>query len=626
MSDQRPAIAPLVLAAIIEAAPGRVRNRLDKQPAAAESWDWRRTAAGWEIQVGEEHVRIEAEQGLIRTVDQVRCSCLLSPRCFHVLACVSVLKTAGNDNASGAESAPTTEPTANPAAAEMPAAESPPPSAERQRAAIGVREALAGILRVGARASGALLQSALLRAGHKCRAVDLPMLGNAALRIAEEVRRVRAQSDLTDSGALRQDLFLALHACQRLSEDRAPPAWALGTSRREFYPLAVSRLSGWFAEPILTRSGYAGVCVHLLAPDGRSFQVVETRPGDVQLVWQAYSGGIDLGAVAVKGSDLCRHEWAVRDAAASLDSRLGKGQAARWAAQGESSWAAGAVGQRFARPLVEQLREVFQTANAPLDARPAGWDLVTLRARILGAAGPALIASVDGSTRPWRCRIAIDDPGLAFRENLQLLARCPGLQLTGIARVRLESAGEVNLLAIAAPTDTRAGEPADALTHQPSAGDAAPRLHLPDEWRGTCNLGLDRLQRHHIEFVSRWGVEVTLDDRSAPAVADDGLSELHRRLTAIALGGHCALPAIDSRAHRRDTAALRQRNQATAADLVEALAAARSAWLLQDATSGTRRVHQANSFETAYLAAAVYLEAARLEFQRQGWEYETVPP
>jgi hypothetical protein len=616
MSAPRPTIDPALLAAIIESAPGRVRSRLDKEPAAAAAWEWQQTEAGFEIRAGAETVHIEPAQGVIRTISQVRCSCLLSPKCFHVLACVSGLQTADGDQPPDAGSPAGPEAAAEPAPREAHLAESRPVSPAMQRAAARVRAAVAGILGVGARAAGALLQSALLRAGQECRAADLPLLGNTALRIAEEVRRVRAQSDQTDSGALRRDLFLALHACELLTRHSAPPQWAFGTSRREYQPLAVSRLSGWFAEPILTRSGYAGVCVHLLAPDGRAFQVTETRPGDAQLVWQAYSGGIGLGPIAVPGSELCRREWAVQNATAASDGRLGKGQTTRWASGAASSWSAGTAAHRFARPPDEQLRAAFQAASLPIDVRPAGWDVVALRARVLGASGPALIVALDGLNHTWRCRIAIDDPALAFRENLQLLARCPGLRLDCIGRLRIEAAGEVDLLAIGPPADERVGEPIG----EPSSDAAVPRLQLPDEWCGVCNLGLDRLQRHHIAAIARWGVEVTLDEQAAPARAYDGLAELDRRLAAIALGGHRALPALDSRTHRRDTAALRQRNQATAADLIEALAAARSAFSQQDATTGTKRTCSATSFDTAYLAAALYLTAARLEFHRQGWE------
>ena len=124
-----------------------------------------------------------------------------------------------------------------------------------------------------------------------------------------------------------------LLATQLIDRAASAPRWAVGTSRREYNPISVSRLDGWFAEPILTRSGYAGICVHLLAPDGRLFQVNELRPGDASLVMQAYRGGIDLGATTAPGSDLCRQLLAVQNLTAAEDGRLGKGKQTRWAIQ-----------------------------------------------------------------------------------------------------------------------------------------------------------------------------------------------------------------------------------------------------------------------------------------------------
>ena len=54
-----------------------------------------------------------------------------------------------------------------------------------------------------------------------------------------------------------------------------------------------------------------------------------------------------------------------------------------------------------------------------------GWDLLAFEATILGAHGPALLARVQSSNRPWRLRIAIDDSAVAFRDNLELLAPVP---------------------------------------------------------------------------------------------------------------------------------------------------------------------------------------------------------
>jgi len=612
MSDKRPRIDPALLAAIIEAAPGRVRKRLDRQPTAADAWTWQVVDSGFEITAGEETVHITTTDDAIRDIGQLRCSCLLSPKCFHVLACVTSLEadTADTESADdhvakdAAEDAADrqTEPTMKEILPQM------------RDAASGVRDAVTDILKVGARASGALLQSALLRAGHQCRAADLPMLGNTTLRIAEGVRRIRAQSDTADAGSLRNDLFVSLQATERIARDRTVPAWIVGTKRREYHAINVSRLEGWFAEPILTGSGYAGVCVHLLTPNGKLNQVTDMRPGDSQLVQQAYNGGIDLGTTTASGRDLSRGKLLVQRLTASVDGRLGKGKSTRWVLQGDATFDEPATRLRFERPLSEQVAAIFNAADQPLEERRGGWDLLAFDAELMGPIGAAILAKVRGAAIPWRLRIANDHPDLAFRENLELLARCPGLRIRCVGRLRIEAAGEVDLLAIGdSPTSI---ETAD--THD-EENPPAPRLLLPDAWCGECNIGLDRLQRHHIDQSNRWAKEVRLDEQSAAARSDDGLSPLERRLNALTLGGYRAIPGPETRTHRRDTAAFTSRNQSTASTLVDHLATASSSMSMSTAAVGTERRPNATAFDKTLLACASYLQAARLAFHRQRW-------
>ncbi len=403
--------------------------------------------------------------------------------------------------------------------------------------------------------------------------------------------------------------MLALLATLLIRGRATAPQWVVGTSRREYAPVDVTRLEGWFAEPILTRSGYAGVCVHLLAPDGQLYQVNELRPGDGSLVKQAYRGGIDLGSSTIRGRMLCRERLIVQDLTAADDGRLGRGKGTRWAVQGlvaaQERWAH----ERFARPLRDQLNAVFDAADQQETPR-GGWDLVNFDAEIVGAVGPTLLAQVDQSAHQWRMRIALDDPQVAFRENLELLARCPGLPLRCVGRVRSDAAGEVELLAIS---------PA-AARHQDPDGPVPPRLCLPDDWFGWCNLGLDRLQRHHIQPTQRWGVEVSLDSRQASSL-DDRLQELDRRLTAVTLGGYRALPSIESAAHRRAVASLRRQGHMTAAHLTDQLAAAAASLAYSTAVApGTERAEHAGDYATAMLAGSVYLHAAHNEFHRQCWK------
>ena len=90
--DARPSVSSEVLATVIEDAPDRVRRKLDREPGVAADWNWQVSDSVCTIRAGEETVRLNATNGVIEYVDDVCCSCLLSPRCYHLLACLSVLE------------------------------------------------------------------------------------------------------------------------------------------------------------------------------------------------------------------------------------------------------------------------------------------------------------------------------------------------------------------------------------------------------------------------------------------------------------------------------------------------------------------------------------------------------
>ena len=74
MNADRPTIHPTVLASIIEAAPGRVRKRLDRQPSTSDAWTWREIDGGFEVAAGEETVQLGMTDGVIQQPEQVACS------------------------------------------------------------------------------------------------------------------------------------------------------------------------------------------------------------------------------------------------------------------------------------------------------------------------------------------------------------------------------------------------------------------------------------------------------------------------------------------------------------------------------------------------------------------------
>ncbi len=607
MEQQRPLIAPRLLASLIEQAPARIRKRLDSSPQAAESWVWQPGEQGWKIDTGQQTVTLRPRNGRLDAMEQVECTCLLSPKCFHLLACLTQLPTgtprdhAAEDgtDVGEADTGESTGHTVRQVAVSRP----------MKTAAEESWKAVQSVLQVGGRACGTLIQAALLRASHDCRTAGLPSLANQLLRIVEGIRRVRAMSDNADSETLRRDVLAALETASELRRNDRVPIWVAGITRRTFEPADCSKLAGWFAEPVLTRSGYTGICVYFLDDGQNVYHLSEVKPSDANLVASVYRGGIALGSLTLSGRELCRQRLHVLKPTVSLDGRLGRGQATRWQTTGSSPFHDESWHGRFAAPIATQLDAVFAMAQIPVDARAAGWNLISFDAIVLGAQGGALLVHVQGCERPWHLEIALDEPELPFRENLEMLAQAPGLALRCVGRCRLDQAGHVDALAI--------GEPSSCIAPDDDGkGDSQPRLCLPTEWEGRCNLGLDRLQRHHIAhaYPQRDPPEVV----AAAARSDDGLYEINRYLQVVTLGGCRALTAIGAQPSQRSRRTIAAGGYPTGADLLELLSVAAHS-SAQGPSSVVANSAGPDLAETA-LACSVYVDAARREFHRQCWQ------
>ncbi len=144
-------------------------------------------------------------------------------------------------------------------------------------ALIGPGETRRGMTRFD---NGTLIQAALLRASHDCRAAGRPSLANQLLRIVEGIRRLRAMSDHADSETLRRDVRAALETASELRRNDRVPIWVAGITRRIFEPADCSKLAGWFAEPVLARSGYTGICVYFLDDDHYVYHLSEVKPSE----------------------------------------------------------------------------------------------------------------------------------------------------------------------------------------------------------------------------------------------------------------------------------------------------------------------------------------------------------
>ncbi|MFO0738281.1 MAG: hypothetical protein U0270_20480 [Labilithrix sp.] len=78
--------APTLLSALAAAAPARVVKKLDADREVARSWTWMVGPDGGTVAIaGGETVTVRASDGLVTEPTAFTCSCLLTPRCFHVL-------------------------------------------------------------------------------------------------------------------------------------------------------------------------------------------------------------------------------------------------------------------------------------------------------------------------------------------------------------------------------------------------------------------------------------------------------------------------------------------------------------------------------------------------------------
>jgi hypothetical protein len=291
--------------------------------------------------------------------------------------------------------------------------------------------------------------------------------------------------------------------------------------------------------------------------------------------------------------ELSRAGLFLSDATASADRRLGAGQRVRAVRASEPSrWDHPLIEGRWAAPLADQLAAVAAHDGAPDELRPAGWDLVFVEGAIAGGPQPAL--AVAG--RALRITTALLDRALPARDNLATLAAAPGLRVRAIGRVRLASAGRLELLALGpAPGETR--------------------LALPEAWQGRANVHHDRLPAAAAAPAAHPATSPVL---AAPAVDDDDLLEpLRRRVERVVLGGLGTLPVHAIAELERDAAALADRSLGGGADALRDLAAVAHA---ADRTlAGTRRAIDRSTFAAAWLRASLYDDAVRRRLAVASW-------
>jgi hypothetical protein len=377
----------------------------------------------------------------------------------------------------------------------------------------------------------------------------------------------------------------------------------VGTARRQYQSVSSLRLQGLFTEPVLTRSGYAGVVTYLISDHGQLMTVSRVRPGDAGRVKEALGGGVDLGGLSISLRQLGSSGLLLQNPTVSADGRVGGGKGCRAATTAGKGWDSQSVSARFSLAVEQQVERVFASMAIELDHRGAGWDLLFLRGRLLGSDGQRLLLRLAEGQGVVRLCVAQWDDSLAFRENLQLLARAPQLAIRCIARLAPAATGEAAALAVAP-------DPAEAQDDEVDT----PKLKLPLKWSGHVNLGLDRLQRGHLTAAERAPVVLSVPTEHEQ---DDGLEPLRRRVRGMVLGGRHSLPTGSVNALARDARQLHSQSQPVAACLLGNLA--QSAIETETSLLGVRFPADAGSLAERWLACAHYEVAARRAFHKRTW-------
>ena len=536
----RPAIAPAVVATLVDSLAPRLRRRLELDPRLAESWSWTFTDGVWTVQADSAtEVSLHAD-GVVSSKDQIRCSCLLAPKCLHLVAVVLALPVQ--------EVAPqVTVLDEGERVAPDDQVQLTPAQAEAVDAAVRVGAAM---LRSGAAAFGLVIEAELLRTAHSCRIVGLHRLAAGLVRVVQRGREYRDQRPEFRLEALAADLHEVLSTALRLQ--RGPATVQLvGTARRAYRPAGSLQVAGIFTEAIVSAAGYAGVVTYLCDSTGRIWSIADVAPGEADRCQVAYGSSVGVGELRLSHAALSRAGLRLQGMTASADRRLGAGRDVRAVATGGAIWSDPPLAALWDEPLPRQLDRVWASFDLDVTERGAGSDLVYLAGAVVGVAGAALI--VDTPAGQMECLPPSDHAELAYVENLRLLGSGPGLKVRFVGRVRTGTPRSVRILAL-------------------GADESESGLPLPDEWKSRVNLGLDRLQRVQVRGAT--GRPVVLRKAQAATPLTDPLDVVRRRLLQVVMGGAGAVCQPVWTAIEADERALERAQLRTAAALQRAMRAA----------------------------------------------------
>lgn len=602
---KRPTIAASVTALFTSEAPKRLVRKLDTDPQLADAWDWQ--SSGEEIVVTTdkgESVALRPRDGVVGAHGDVRCTCLLAPRCLHVLAVVTLLDLAVedardvedldesvcSDDARGSEALVGLR-DVNPA---------------QREAALALRQAASAVLIRGAHSSGAMLQAELLRAVHGARIHGLPRAAAAGLSLVRYLRDLRAGRSSFVLSEMSDCMLELLSVTEALAKQQVAQS-AIGSARRTYHEAGSLRLYGLFCEPVVSHSGYAGVSTVLCDDEARLYTVSDVMPAEAERALGAYDASADIGGSSIAHRELVRSGLYIQGATASLDGRLGRGAKVKASRAPASSWFDDAPEKLWSLSLEAQLDKMQLALQQPMLERKAGWDLVFIDGHVLGATatGVAFRASALHQGTTLELVVPMESERLRFRDNLAVLGNASGLPLRVVGRVRLGEARHIAALAVAPAAQEIA----------PAAGETSePSLALPEPWGSRVCLGMDLLTRSFFaNMPSNHGPQFTSEN----LLAVDPLAGLRRVIERSVLGGMATLPPEARPTIRRHAAQLQASMMPAAAALLLALLDA--ALIRGRDQEGKRAGVEALRFAEHWSRAARYEAAAAVSLQRALW-------
>ncbi|MET9768763.1 hypothetical protein [Streptomyces sp. NPDC006415] len=618
MNDDRlPPVAPEVTATLVEGLSPRLRKRLDAAVTKLGARPTRRDADTATIEVDDEtELRLHAPTGVVAKAEDITCGCLLAPACVHraAAACAAPVADPGPDPAEQpADRAPepteqptpqilgpasATDPAAGlgadvasaPGAAPVPHTASAPETASpaQRAAADALWTAGAAVLEAGVDGAGAVAQSALLRAAHTGRLRHLPRAAGAALSVVTLLRAARAGDPSYRTAELVTALAELLGTARRVgTASGAELAAVRGRVRRPYSPDGSLRLYGLFTEPVVTGSGHGGVRTWVAGADGRLFTVGDVAPGGVGRALGVADRAVRLGDSALTHRELGRAGLAVSGATVSPDGRLGAGKGVKAVTARGAAWTEPPLAALWETPPSEQAARALRSVSRYADPDGGGSDLLFLDVELLGAVrepgGTCLLARCEGGV-PVRLTVADDDPALAHRDNLALLAAAPGIRLRIIGRLAPAPHPRLTLLACSHPT----GE-------------------------GTVDLGLDRLRRADLPDPAA-PVHFAPPQAAGPG-AQSPLYLLERRVEQTVPAGRAALGMLGD--VTAETRRIRRAGLPTAAELLTALCA--SAAQRDRDLFGRLLPADTDGFATYWLSAARYTAAVSESLCSAAW-------